>query len=133
MEARMNQGTFEELAVQEQAGKAKAFGAELERRLKGVAAGIDRKHLAAVCDVSYSYMSEVLNSNNEDHQKRWQICFTGALMVLAPDLLAQEALDFVLEVIGRKPSEEKPRMSAEEELRLLKEKIAKHGLEAIFK
>lgn len=126
------QGTFEEIEIAEKVAKAKALGCERERRLKGVALSIDRKTLATILDVSYSYLSDVLNTNNEAGQKPIPHKWHGAIMLLAPEKYMQEVATFDEDVCGYDHPDKKRDLTPEEELKAIKEKIKKHGLESIF-
>ena len=128
----MEQGTFEDIAIQELTARAKALGHEWEKRLKAVALSVNRTRLATICDVSYSYLSDIINTNNEAGQKPWPTKLTGALMVLAQDRLMEEAVDFVCDVCGRQPTERKRALTPEEELKRMWEIVRQHGLQSLF-
>lgn len=129
----MEQMTLSDVEIQEKAARAHALGQELERRIKAVAHGIERKRLAALIDRSYSYVNEMLNTNSEQSQKPWQIVFSGALLVEAPDLFVEMVMTFVAEVCGYEVPRKKRPLTPEEELRELWEKIRAHRLEGLFK
>lgn len=129
----MDQLSLRDVEIQEKHGRARALAAELDRRFKAVALGIDRDEFAAINDRSYSYMSEILNTNNEDGQKPFQAKFIPSLIIESPDAFKEQVIDFLCELAGYKPPEKKSPLSAEEELALYKRKIRERGLEVLFK
>jgi hypothetical protein len=129
----VDQLTLKDVEVQEKQGRARALAAELDRRLKAVALGLDRHDFAAINDKSYSYMCEILNTNNEDGQKPFQAKFIPSLIIESPEAFKEQVIDFLCELTGHKPPEKKSPLSAEEELELIKRKIKSHGLEALFR
>ena len=125
-----NQMVFRDLELQERATRNKVLAAELDRRFKSVGHSVDRQDLAAILDVSYSYLSEILNTNGE--QKRFKSHHIPALVLENPDLFMVEVVGFLCEVAGYKPPEKKRTLPAEEERDNLLKKIRQHGLERIF-
>lgn len=127
------QMTFDDVEVSRKQAEAKSLASELDRRLKAVALSIDRHKLAAINDKSYSYISEILNTNNEEGQKPFQTKFIPSLIIENPDKFKSEVIDYLCELAGYASPEKKREMTPEEELALLKKKIKEHGLEPIFK
>lgn len=115
------QGTFEEVEIAQKVVKARALGCEREKRLKGVAAAIDRKMLAATLELSYTYVSDVLNSNNEAGQKPIPHKWHGAIQMLAPDLYMKEVASFDEDVCGYQHPEKKRPLTPEEENRMFRQ------------
>ncbi|MDF1536085.1 MAG: hypothetical protein P1S46_06215 [bacterium] len=121
---------FRDLEIQERATRNKVLAAELDRRFKGVAHSIDRQDLASILDVSYSYLSEILNTNGE--QKRFKTHHIPALVLENPDLFMSEVVGFLCEAAGYNPPEKKRTLTPEEELARLMKKIRERGLEPLF-
>ncbi len=124
-----NQMAFRDLEIQELMTRAKTLAGELDRRLKEVAYGIDRKDLAAVNDLSYSYISEILNTNGD--QKQIRTSMIPSLALLAPDRFV-EALGFLCEIAGYNPPKKKNPLTSEQELTRVKRRIRERGLEPLF-
>lgn len=131
MGERERQLGFRDLEIQEQMIRCCTLAADLDRRLKDVAYSIDRKDLAMVNDISYSYLSEMLNTNGD--QKPFKTPMIPSLLLLAPDLFAQEVLGPLCDLAGYEMPEKKRLLTPEEELKKLKRRIREHGLEPLFK
>ncbi len=123
------QGTFEEIEMMEKVARAKALGCERERLLKGVAASIDRKLLAAYLNVSYSYLSEIINGNNEAGQKPIPHKFVGAIMMLAPDRYMAEVASFDEDVCGYEHPPKKRDLTPNERLENISQVLKKMGMD----
>ncbi|OGW08938.1 MAG: hypothetical protein A2W75_06830 [Nitrospinae bacterium RIFCSPLOWO2_12_39_15] len=121
-----------DIEIQQKQAKIKELASELEKRLKSVAHAINRDEFANLNGKSYSYISEILNSNNEDGQKPFQIKFIPSLIVEKPEIFKAEIIDFLCELCGYESPEKKKTLTTEQELALLKRKIKEHGLEKIF-
>jgi len=128
----LDQLTFKDVEIGEKQARIKILSAELERRLKAVALSIDRQIFSAVNDKSYSYMSEILNTNNEDAAKPYQVKFIPSLTIENPKRFKEEVIDFLCELCGYSSPEKKKDLTPEEELTLIKKKIQDHGLQKIF-
>ena len=129
----MEQMTIRDIEIQEKQGRIKALAAELDRRLKAVAFSIDRHEFATLNDKSYSYIAEILNTNNEDGQKPFQVKFIPCLITENPEKFKEEVIDFLCELAGYISPEKKRNLTPADELNLIKQKIKAHGLEALFK
>jgi len=128
-----NQLTFKDIEMAEKQAQVKLLAADIQRRLKATGLGIDRHTFAAINDKSYSYISEILNSNNEDGSKPFPANFIPTEIIEVPDLFMKEVWNPIAELCGHQPSPGKKRgLTAEEELSEIKEKIVTHGLEKIF-
>lgn len=128
----MEQITFEDIELQAKQARLKAAGHELDRRCKAVALSLNRSELAAVNDLSYSYISEMLNTNNEQKQKPWQMSLIPSLAVENPERFAEEVLFFLCDLCGREYPEKKRDLTVEEELTAYKRIIKDRGLEPLF-
>ena len=124
------QMAFEDIEIQQKQAKVRELASELDRRLKEVAHGIERKHLATLNDKSYSYISEILNTNGD--QKPFQVSLIPSLIIENPDAFKRVIIDFLCELIGHKAPEKKKELCPEEELAIIKQKIEEHGLAKIF-
>lgn len=137
----MEQGTLEDIAIQEKHVRAMTYGHEWENLLKTVARSIDRKTLAAVLGTSYTNLSDHLNGNrpvngdaaNAKPAPHWPSNWTGALFLLAPDVFMEEAGKFAVDICGYDHPEKKRTLTPEEELKALRAQIKAHGLEPLFK
>lgn len=129
----MKQIGFSDIEIQEKQARIRTVAAELDRRLKAVALTIDRQRLATLNDKSYSYISEILNTNNEDGQKPFQVKYIPSLLVEKPEEFKTLIVDFFCELTDHFPPEKKTPLTPEEELRAYKKIIKEHGLEPIFK
>ncbi len=129
----MEQMNIRDIEIQEKQGRIKAMAAELDRRLKAVALAIDRQVFAVLNDRSYSYISEILNTNNENGQKPFQTKFIPSLILENPEKFKIEIIDFLCDLAGYESPEKKRKMTSDEELRMLKRKIYEHGLEPVFR
>ena len=127
------QMSFKDIEIQEKQAKVKAMAAELDKRLKAVAYSIERHLFATLNDKSYSYINEILNTNNEESQKPFQVKFIPSLIIEQPNKFKEEVIDFLCEMAGYESPEKKRDLTPEEELTLLKNKIKEHGLEPLFK
>jgi hypothetical protein len=128
----MSQLTFKDIEIHEKQAKVKAVTAELDRLYKEATSAINRNHFAAICDKSYTYISEVLNSNNEASQKPYQPLMIAALIVEAPEAYSKIVDTYIHQLIGYKPPEKQSLLTPAEELEALKKKIVEHGLEKVF-
>jgi hypothetical protein len=128
----MEQGTFEDIELQEKITRARVTGCERERRLKGVALTIDRKTLSAYLDVSYSYVSEVLNTNNEAGQKPMPTKWHGAIMLLAPERYMSEVAAFDEDVCGYEHPPKKRQLTVKELFEKVVERIDQCHIEKLF-
>lgn len=124
--------TFKDVEISEKQARVKALAAELDRRLKAVALSLDRQNFAAINDRSYSYISEILNTNCEDSAKPFQVKFIPAEIIEAPEAFKRDVLDFLCDLCGYEHPEKKRDMTPEEELRQLKDQIKQHKLEKVF-
>ncbi len=125
--------TFRDVEIGEKQARVKALHAELDRRLKFVGNAIDRHTFAAINDKSYSYMGGVLNTNNEEAAKPFQISFIPAEIIESPELFMKEVVNFLTDLCGYEPSPgKKSKLTPEQELKALKDKIKNHGLEKLF-
>jgi hypothetical protein len=132
MDRKGAQGEFDDILIEQRQLRTKLLAGELDKRLKGVALGIDRHRLALINDKSYSYISEILNTNSEETQKPFQVKLIPSLIIEAPDRLMTEVVGWICDLAGYAAPEKKRVMSTEEELMIIKKKIALHGLQAIF-
>jgi len=130
--AKKHQGEFEEVIIQQKQVRIKVLACELEKRLKAVALSIPREAFALVNDKSYSYVSEILNTNSEEGQKPYQVKLIPSLTTENPDKFTEEVINWLCDLCGREHPEKRKEMTPEEELRLLKRKIREHKLESIF-
>ena len=126
------QMTFKDIEIQQKQAKIRELAAELDRRLKAVAVGIERKHLATLNDKAYSYISEILNSNNEAQQKPFQLSLVPSLILENPEAFKTEIIDFFCELCGHESPEKKRILTPVDELAALRRKIKEHGLEKVF-
>jgi hypothetical protein len=115
----MEQGTFDELLVQEKEVKTQWIANERQGLCREVASAIDSKELAAICGCSYQYIRAMLNGNGE--RKPWNHEFDGALMILRPDLYAEKVLAFDAEMTGRDDPQKKRALTPQEELDQLRQ------------
>lgn len=129
----MEQMDFNDVEIQEKQARIRFLAAEVDRRLKAVALTVDRHRLATLNDKSYSYISEILNTNNEDGQKPFQIKFIPSLLIERPEEFKSQVIDFLCELTGYLPPKKKSLLTPEEELCLYRKIISEHGLEPIFK
>lgn len=127
------QGTFDDIMVEERALRYKRLSFDYEQKCKEVAGTIKRDRLAALCNVTYSYMSDVLNSNDPEHQKQWQHKWDIVLAQERPDEYRTIVLSFLAELSNSEKPEKKRKMTPEEQLLLLKRVIYDKGLDSIFK
>jgi hypothetical protein len=115
------QGELEEVRVAQEQAKIKALVDELDRRCKEVAQGIKREELATANDVTFQAISKMLNTNGE------QSCFTlkyvPSIALKNPDKFAETVLFFLCDMCGREHPDKKRPLTAEEENKLLKEKL----------
>jgi len=125
-----NQMAFRDMEIKEKATRTKALAAELDRRFKGVAHSLDRQDLASILDVSYSYLSEILNTNGE--QKPFKCHHIPALILENPDLFINEVIGFLCEIAGYYPPLKRKALTPEEELEKITKRIHQHGLESLF-
>lgn len=123
--------TFKDVEIGEKQARVRALAAELDRRLKTVALSLDRQNFAAINDKSYSYISEILNTNCED-SKPFQVKFIPAEIIEAPDVFKREVIDFLCELCGYSSPEKKKDLTPEQELAEIKQRIKAHGLETLF-
>jgi formate-dependent nitrite reductase cytochrome c552 subunit len=126
-------GTREEREMQQLAARAKELGEEREERVKAAARQIDRKTFAAACDISYSYASDILNTNGKVTAKPWQEWMTGVLILLNPEGYMAEVAAFDAEHCGYDKPLKKRKLTPEEENKVVKERIKLHGLGPLFK
>lgn len=128
-----DQITLNDVEMSQKQAKVRALAQELDRRLKYVANSIERKHFAAICDKTYGYMGNVLNTNNPEAAKPFQVDFIPAEIIESPDLFMKEIWNPVAEWCSYKPSAGKQsKLTPEQELEAIKNKIHEHGLEKIF-
>jgi len=129
----MQQMTFRDVEIGEKQARVKVLATYIQRRLKAAALSIDRHTFAAINDKSYSYISDIVNTNNEDGSKPFPVNFIPAEIIEAPDVFMKEVWNPIAELCGHQPSPgKKSPLSAEEELKELKAKIRAHGLEKVF-
>lgn len=126
------QMTLADIELQEKQARIKAVAAELDRLYKGCAATIGRKHFAALCDKSYTYINEILNSNNEQEAKPFQAGMIAALLVEAPDAFFTSVVGYMCDLADREYPRKKRPMTAEDEVKFLWRTIKAHGLEKLF-
>ncbi|HDZ62535.1 MAG TPA: hypothetical protein ENH40_05260 [Nitrospirae bacterium] len=128
----MKQMSLKDIDIPEKRARAEELAAELDRRLKAVALQSDRNTIAAINDKSYSYFSDILNTNNERAQRPFQVKFIPSLLIENPEKFKEEVIDFLCEICGYEPPEKKRKLEAEEKLNLIERRIENHGLEKIF-
>lgn len=129
----MEQMDFRDIELQEKQARAQAMAAELDRRLKAVALTMDRQTFATLNDKSYSYISEILNTNSEAGQKPFQIKFMPSLFIEKPEVFKEIVIDWLCDLIDHNHPEKKKRLTPEEELALYKKLIRDKGLDPLFK
>ena len=128
----MDQLTFKDVEIGEKQARAKILAIEIERKLKSVALTLDRQTFSAINDKSYSYMSEILNTNNEDGSKPFQVKFIPSIIIESPDTFMKEVGFFICDLCGYEKPDKKKNMTPEEELAAIKRKIHDHGIEKLF-
>lgn len=126
----MIQMTLKEVEIAERQAKIKALTDEFERNCKEAARAINRYDLAAAVDKAYSYVSDILNMNPEG--KPFNLYMLIATCLLNKDLFREGPLKFLNELADCYPPKKIRPMTAEDELRLIKNKIKEHGLGPIF-
>lgn len=122
--------SLSDVELQEKQARIRALAAELDALYKGVAAGIGRRQFAALTDKSYTYINEILNTNGDG--KPFQPEMIAALLVEAPDEFFMTVVNFMCESAAREYPRKKRLMTAEEENRLLWNKIRMHQMERLF-
>ena len=127
-----SQGDLEEVVIQQKQVRIRVLAGELERRLKTVAHSIPRETFALVNDKSYSYVSEILNTNSEETQKPYQVKLIPSLITENPERFAEEVINWLCDLCGREHPQKKRELTPVEELALLKQKIKDHKLERLF-
>ena len=126
------QKTLDDAVLAQKQAHIQSIAQELDRRCKCVALSIGRSETAVLLDRSVTYLNEMLNSNNEQIQKPWQLKYVPALIIGNRELFISEVLNYLNELAGCEPSQNKKLLTPEQELSALKNKIRAHGLETIF-
>lgn len=129
----MKQLTLSDIEIQEKQARIKVIAAELDKLYKGVALSMDRPHFATLIDKSYTYVNDILNTNNEEGQKPFQAYMIAALIVETPKLFTEMVLSYINNLCNLKAPEKRSELTPEEELKFIKNKIKAHGLEPLFK
>ena len=127
-----SQGHLDEILIQQKQAKIAVLVSELERRLKAVALGISRETFAALNDRSYSYVSQILNTNSEDAQRPFQVSLIPSLVEECPDRFVEEVINWFCDLCGFEHPARKKSLTPEEELEIYKRKIKEHRLEPLF-
>ena len=131
--------TIEHIEIEEKQAKVKVLCSELEKRFKAVALGIDRNKFAAINNKSYSYVSEILNTNtpedlgdDEKRRKQFPQSFVAASIIENPEKFMEEVVNFLCDFLGYDYPKKKSPFTAEEELEYIKEIIRERKLQTIF-
>jgi len=121
--------SFEEVEKDRRIKEVKKHSRHLERLCREIASAVKREDMARDLDISYSYFSEILNSNGD--QKSFKLWMIPALTA-SPKF--HDLINFLCDIA--KPVREHPRIkpvkTAEEELTELKQAIVNRGLESVF-
>ena len=128
----MKQLTLKDVEISEKKARAESLAADLDRRLKVAALAADRGTIAAINDKTYSYMSDILNTNNENNQRPFQVKFIPSLIIENPKVFKEEVIDFLCDLCGYETPEKKKHLSDEEKIIKLERRIKQHGLEKLF-
>ncbi len=126
----MIQLTLKEVEIAELQTRVKTVTEAFERTCREIARATNRHDLSAAVDKSYSYVSDILNTNQDG--KPFTLYLLIATCLLNKDLFRDSILKFLNELADCYPPKKIRPMTAEDELRLLKRKIKEHGLEPIF-
>ncbi len=121
---------FPEIVIQAGAARTKALAAELDHDAKEAARGCDRQLLASYLDLSYSYLSEVLNTNGEG--KPFKLGMLAGLAELDPKALVEKFITPLLDHCGYEPPVPRAMLTTEQELQRIKERIRAHKLESVL-
>jgi len=126
----MTQLTLKEIEIAEMQARVKSVSCAFERLCKEISRGLNRHDLADSVDRSYSYISDILNTNQDG--KPFTMYLLIATCLINPDMFRDNILKFLNELAGCYPPKKIRPLTADEELRLIKRKIKEHGLEPIF-
>lgn len=126
------QKTLDDAMLAQKQANIQSMAQELDRRCKSVALAIGRADTAVLLDRSITYINEMVNCNNEQSQKPWRLNYVPALIIGNRELFISEVLNYLNEISGCEPAQNKKIMTAEEELATLKKAIREHGLEKVF-
>ena len=132
--------TIEHIEIEEKQAKIKVLTAELEKRFKAVALGIERNKFAAINNKSYSYVSEILNTNTPEElsddpdkrRKQFPQSFVAASIIENPEKFMEEIINFLCDLLSYEYPKKKSALTAKEELEYIKEIIKDKKLQPIF-
>jgi hypothetical protein len=126
------QKTLDDAMLAQKHAHIQAIAQELDRRCKSVALAMGRSETAVLIDRSVTYVNEMVNCNNEQAQKPWQLKYLPALILGNRELFISEVLNYLNELAACEPAQAKRTLTTEEELAEIRQTIKKHGLEALF-
>lgn len=126
----MVQTTIREVEISQLQAQVKIMTEEFERICKEAGRSVNRNDLAASVDKSYSYISDILNTNQDG--KPFTLYLLIATCLLNKNIFRDAILGFLNEIGECYPPKKIRPLTAEEELREIKQKIKEHGLEPIF-
>lgn len=124
------QSSFADMEVEQLQKKVEFIAGELDRRLKEIAYCVGRKELSACTGLSYSYISEILNTSGA--QKPFQLSMVPALIIRKPDKFKELLIDFFCDLTDHEHPDKKAKKPPEQELRELKKALKDKGMDVMF-
>jgi hypothetical protein len=119
-----------EMELEEKQKRIEYLAGELDRRFKDITYSIGRSQFANLMNMSYSYISEILNTSGI--QKPFQAGMIPALIVERPEKFMEVIVNFVCDLTRYEHPEKKPELPPKQELDVLKNKLKSKGLDALF-
>ncbi len=125
-----NQTSFEDMELEQLQKQVEFIAGELDRRKKDLAYCIGRKELAASSGLSYSYISEILNTSG--NQKPFPDSLEPVLILKTRDKYKERIIDFLCDLTSYEHPEKKAKKPPEQELKELKKALKAKGMDVLF-